>query len=76
MDSITVIPGDGIGPEVVGSALEVLGSLGTGLEIDVLDHAVSVPAPSAFLRHQRRSGGTTAQRQAARRLDSPYRNSQ
>ncbi|MGV4981615.1 isocitrate/isopropylmalate dehydrogenase family protein [Streptomyces sp. NRAIS4] len=38
MDSITVIPGDGVGPEVVESALQVLDALGTGLSVDVLDH--------------------------------------
>jgi 3-isopropylmalate dehydrogenase len=36
--SITVIPGDGIGPEVVEQALAVLGALGLGLDVDVLDH--------------------------------------
>ncbi|MFE1199514.1 isocitrate/isopropylmalate dehydrogenase family protein [Streptomyces olivaceoviridis] len=38
MDSITVIPGDGIGPEVIECALEVLDVLDTGLFVDVLDH--------------------------------------
>lgn len=38
MASITVIPGDGIGPEVVECALQVVDALGTGLAIDVLDH--------------------------------------
>ncbi|MEV5978398.1 isocitrate/isopropylmalate dehydrogenase family protein [Streptomyces sp. NPDC052114] len=38
MDSISVIPGDGIGPEVVESALQVLDALDIGLSIDVLDH--------------------------------------
>nr|WP_042178518.1 isocitrate/isopropylmalate dehydrogenase family protein [Kibdelosporangium sp. MJ126-NF4]CEL13231.1 3-isopropylmalate dehydrogenase [Kibdelosporangium sp. MJ126-NF4]CTQ98922.1 3-isopropylmalate dehydrogenase (EC 1.1.1.85) [Kibdelosporangium sp. MJ126-NF4] len=35
---ITVIPGDGIGPEVVDQALETLDALGLGIDIDVLDH--------------------------------------
>ncbi|WP_228044396.1 isocitrate/isopropylmalate family dehydrogenase [Streptomyces ferrugineus] len=38
MDSITVIPGDGIGPEVVECALQVVDTLGIGLSVDVLDH--------------------------------------
>ncbi|MFI1378398.1 isocitrate/isopropylmalate dehydrogenase family protein [Embleya sp. NPDC020886] len=38
MSTITVIPGDGIGPEVVDSALRVLTALDLGLSIDVLDH--------------------------------------
>ncbi|MEU6916044.1 isocitrate/isopropylmalate dehydrogenase family protein [Streptomyces olindensis] len=38
MASITVIPGDGIGPEVVECALQVLDALDTGLSVDVLDH--------------------------------------
>ncbi|MGW2642501.1 isocitrate/isopropylmalate dehydrogenase family protein [Streptomyces sp. NPDC001348] len=37
MASITVIPGDGIGPEVVECALQVLDTLGVGLSVDVLD---------------------------------------
>lgn len=38
MASISVIPGDGIGPEVIECALQVLDALGTGLSIDVLEH--------------------------------------
>ncbi|AOR32301.1 dehydrogenase [Streptomyces fodineus] len=38
MKIVTVIPGDGIGPEVVESALRVLEALGTDLAPDVLDH--------------------------------------
>lgn len=38
MPPITVIPGDGIGPEVTEQALLVLDSLGLGLDFDVLDH--------------------------------------
>ncbi|MEU9340178.1 isocitrate/isopropylmalate family dehydrogenase [Streptomyces sp. NPDC048278] len=38
MRTVTVIPGDGIGPEVVESALRVLEALGTDLSPDVLDH--------------------------------------
>ncbi|HEX7309074.1 isocitrate/isopropylmalate dehydrogenase family protein [Lentzea sp.] len=38
MTVISVLPGDGIGPEVVPVALDVLGDLGLGLEFDVLDH--------------------------------------
>ncbi|RJQ80377.1 isocitrate/isopropylmalate dehydrogenase family protein [Pseudonocardiaceae bacterium YIM PH 21723] len=35
---ITVIPGDGIGPEVTGEALLLLDHLDLGIEVDVLDH--------------------------------------
>jgi 3-isopropylmalate dehydrogenase len=35
---ITVIPGDGIGPEVIEPALDILESVGLGLKPDVLDH--------------------------------------
>lgn len=35
---IAVIPGDGIGPEVVAEALRLLEDLGAGLEFDVLEH--------------------------------------
>ncbi|GAA1590958.1 isocitrate/isopropylmalate dehydrogenase family protein [Actinoplanes couchii] len=38
MTRITVIPGDGIGPEVTEQALLVLGAFDLGLEFDVLDH--------------------------------------
>ncbi|MWK38230.1 isocitrate/isopropylmalate dehydrogenase family protein [Actinomadura sp. J1-007] len=38
MDSVTVIPGDGIGPEVVHEALLTLEALDLGLGLDVLDH--------------------------------------
>ncbi|MBY8846084.1 isocitrate/isopropylmalate dehydrogenase family protein [Streptomyces sp. SP2-10] len=38
MTTITVIPGDGIGPEVTQQATETLEALGLGLDIDVLDH--------------------------------------
>ncbi|MFD3805667.1 isocitrate/isopropylmalate dehydrogenase family protein [Streptomyces sp. NPDC058611] len=38
MNTITVIPGDGIGPEVTGPALEVVEALALGLRVDVLDH--------------------------------------
>ncbi|MFG2805863.1 isocitrate/isopropylmalate dehydrogenase family protein [Streptomyces sp. DT199] len=38
MTTITVIPGDGIGPEVVREATETLEALGLGLDLDVLDH--------------------------------------
>jgi 3-isopropylmalate dehydrogenase len=38
MTRITVIPGDGIGPEVTEQALLVLGTFDLGLEFDVLDH--------------------------------------
>jgi 3-isopropylmalate dehydrogenase len=38
MKIVTVIPGDGIGPEVVESALRVLEALGTDIRPDVLDH--------------------------------------
>ncbi|WP_435614814.1 isocitrate/isopropylmalate dehydrogenase family protein [Streptomyces coelicoflavus] len=38
MTTITVIPGDGIGPEVIGPALDVLDALGLGVRTDVLDH--------------------------------------
>jgi 3-isopropylmalate dehydrogenase len=43
---ITVIPGDGIGPEVTEQALVVLDALGAGLEFDVLDQI----SASTFLR--------------------------
>ncbi|MBM0274440.1 isocitrate/isopropylmalate dehydrogenase family protein [Micromonospora tarensis] len=46
MSVITVIPGDGIGPEVIEQALVVMDGLGTGLEFDVLDHVNA----STFLR--------------------------
>ncbi|MCI4061479.1 isocitrate/isopropylmalate dehydrogenase family protein [Micromonospora sp. R77] len=38
MQRITVIPGDGIGPEVIEPALALLQVLGLGLEFDVLDN--------------------------------------
>ncbi|ONI88280.1 dehydrogenase [Actinosynnema sp. ALI-1.44] len=38
MPPISVIPGDGIGPEVIGEALTTVDELGIGLEFDVLDH--------------------------------------
>ncbi|MGW1183350.1 isocitrate/isopropylmalate dehydrogenase family protein [Streptomyces drozdowiczii] len=38
MTTITVIPGDGIGPEVTAQAVETLDALSLGLDIDVLDH--------------------------------------
>ncbi|AWK13136.1 isocitrate/isopropylmalate dehydrogenase family protein [Streptomyces spongiicola] len=38
MTTVAVIPGDGIGPEVVGPALDVLDALGLGVRTDVLDH--------------------------------------
>lgn len=38
MTTITVIPGDGIGPEVTQQATETLEALGLGLDMDVLDH--------------------------------------
>jgi 3-isopropylmalate dehydrogenase len=38
MPTIAVIPGDGIGPEVIEQALKTLEALGTGLEVDLLDH--------------------------------------
>ncbi|AGL19073.1 isocitrate/isopropylmalate dehydrogenase family protein [Actinoplanes sp. N902-109] len=38
MSRITVIPGDGIGPEVIEQALPCLDALGLGLTFDVLDH--------------------------------------
>ncbi|MCP3820198.1 isocitrate/isopropylmalate dehydrogenase family protein [Streptomyces sp. A3M-1-3] len=38
MNRITVIPGDGIGPEVVEPALDILEALALGVQADVLDH--------------------------------------
>ncbi|MEV8311850.1 isocitrate/isopropylmalate dehydrogenase family protein [Streptomyces flavidovirens] len=38
MTSLAVIPGDGIGPEVIEQALKTLEALGAGLDIDLLDH--------------------------------------
>jgi 3-isopropylmalate dehydrogenase len=38
MRNITVIPGDGIGPEVTQQALETLDALGLGLKFEILDH--------------------------------------
>lgn len=38
MKRITVIPGDGIGPEVIEPALDILEHLGLGIKPDVLDH--------------------------------------
>ncbi|MEH1014480.1 isocitrate/isopropylmalate family dehydrogenase [Micromonospora sp. CPCC 206060] len=38
MPTITVIPGDGIGPEVTREAVAILDTLGLGLTFDVLDH--------------------------------------
>ncbi|GAA5706159.1 dehydrogenase [Streptomyces avermitilis] len=38
MTTITVIPGDGIGPEVTHQGTETLEALGLALDIDVLDH--------------------------------------
>jgi 3-isopropylmalate dehydrogenase len=38
MPNVTVIPGDGIGPEVIGAALEVIEALGIDISLDVLDH--------------------------------------
>ncbi len=38
MTVISVLPGDGIGPEVVAEALRVLDALGLGLEFDLLGH--------------------------------------
>ncbi|MET9258936.1 isocitrate/isopropylmalate family dehydrogenase [Amycolatopsis sp. NPDC004079] len=35
---LSVVPGDGIGPEVIDQALAALDALGTGIEVDVLDH--------------------------------------
>jgi len=36
--TVTVIPGDGIGPEVIDQALETLDTFDLGLDLDVLDH--------------------------------------
>lgn len=36
--TVTVIPGDGIGPEVTQEALQTIESLGLDLTVDVLDH--------------------------------------
>jgi 3-isopropylmalate dehydrogenase len=38
MTLVTVIPGDGIGPEVIDQAVETLEALRLGLELDVFDH--------------------------------------
>jgi 3-isopropylmalate dehydrogenase len=38
MTVVTVIPGDGIGPEVIDQAVETLEALGLGLDLDVFDH--------------------------------------
>jgi 3-isopropylmalate dehydrogenase len=38
LTTIAVIPGDGIGPEVIEPALDVLDALGLGARTDVLDH--------------------------------------
>lgn len=38
MKTVTVIPGDGIGPEVIGAAMLVLDALNTGISFDVLQH--------------------------------------
>ncbi|MEA2467647.1 MAG: 3-isopropylmalate dehydrogenase [Thermoleophilaceae bacterium] len=38
MATITAIPGDGVGPEVVGEALRTLEALSLDLDVDVLDH--------------------------------------
>ncbi|MFI1166618.1 isocitrate/isopropylmalate dehydrogenase family protein [Streptomyces sp. NPDC020801] len=38
MKTITVIPGDGIGPEVIEPALDILETLALGVRMDVLDH--------------------------------------
>ncbi|SFB04774.1 3-isopropylmalate dehydrogenase [Amycolatopsis marina] len=37
MTTVAVVPGDGVGPEVIDQALRVLDSLGLGLSFDVLD---------------------------------------
>ncbi len=47
MKRITVIPGDGIGPEVIEPALDVLEYLGLGVKLDVLDHVNA----DAYLRN-------------------------
>ncbi|MEU5980467.1 isocitrate/isopropylmalate family dehydrogenase [Streptomyces sp. NPDC047315] len=47
MQRITVIPGDGIGPEVIEPALALVDSLGLDLTLDVLDHVNA----DAHLRH-------------------------
>ncbi|GGU44190.1 isocitrate/isopropylmalate dehydrogenase family protein [Lentzea flava] len=38
MRTISVVPGDGIGPEVIEPALEMLAFLGLDVKLDVLDH--------------------------------------
>lgn len=38
MTTVTVIPGDGIGPEVIDQVLETLDALQLGLDLDVLEH--------------------------------------
>ncbi|MGW4380388.1 isocitrate/isopropylmalate dehydrogenase family protein [Kitasatospora sp. NPDC004531] len=38
MTTVAVIPGDGIGPEVIGPALAVLDALDLGVRTDLLDH--------------------------------------
>lgn len=38
MSTISVLPGDGIGPEVIEQAVLTLDALGLGLDFDVLDH--------------------------------------
>ena len=62
--TIAVLPGDGIGPEVVDEAMAVLDDLGLGLRFDVLEHvnastylAGRVPMSDADLRRVRESAG-------------------
>ncbi|MEV4638758.1 isocitrate/isopropylmalate family dehydrogenase [Actinoplanes sp. NPDC049548] len=62
MSVITVIPGDGIGPEVVPEALETLAVLGLPLAVDVLDHVNA----DRFLR----TGETLTDEEFARVRDS------
>lgn len=63
IDTIAVIPGDGVGPEVVQEALLTLESLDIGLRFDVLDHinadsylATGVSMSDADVERVRKSG--------------------
>jgi isocitrate dehydrogenase (NAD+) len=59
---VTLIPGDGIGPEVTGATLKVIEATGVDIEWDVQDAGVSAidsgkePLPDALLQSVRRTG--------------------
>jgi 3-isopropylmalate dehydrogenase len=79
MTTISVIPGDGIGPEVIDQALETLEALGLGLDLLVLDHVNAgtylrdgVALSETDLAAIRASAGTLLGAVGDPRVDSGY----